>query len=149
MPDCPFVPAELGGVGESAALPRDAVVIRGGSDMTVLHLTESLKKHAVVRRARRLPVEYGLSVVCLPEMTADQVARHARLGNGTMRISTVGQLQDAGFEVVPTPGNTQGHCDVFLQGNRKRCPNGIHLARFAEAFGQPVKNPGRPRAGKG
>ena len=139
------MPEESVDAERPTALPPDAVVIRAGQNMTVLHLTDALNDHAKILRERGLPVEYALSVSCVPGLTVDEVARKARHRHAMMRLTTVGQLEDAGFEVVPTPGSERGHCDVFLRDGREKCPNGIHLARFTEVFSRPRRNTGRPR----
>lgn len=133
---------------EGEPLPKDAVVLRGGSDMTTLHLTDRFLDHARYREARGLDPEYALSANSIPGLAVDQLALRAHLVHPKVRVTTVGALADAGFCVEPTPGrqHLDGHCSVYLSRGRDHLPHGVDLARFTAAFSQPIPNAGQRKA---
>lgn len=134
-------------MGESP-LPPEALVLRGGSDMSTAHLTERFLAFATRRSEQGLSVEYAISVNSIPELEVDDLAARANLVHSKVRASTVAALLEAGFIVEPTPGrqDTDGHCSVYLKRGRDHAPNGIEISRLREAFGSPIANTGQRKA---
>jgi len=126
-------------------LPGDAFVLRGGSDMSVLHLTDRFLAYGIRRRAQGLPEEYSLSVNSIPGLSVNELAIRANLLHAKVRVSTVEALSAVGFMVEPSPGrqDSDGHCSVYLARGRQHVPNGVELARFGQAFGAPIPNAGQ------
>lgn len=118
--------------------------------MTTRHLTDRFLAFATRCKTQDQPVEYAISVNCIPGLSVDELAERAGLVHPKVRVSTVGAITDVGFSVEPTPGrrNTDGHCSVYLTRGRDHAPNGIEVARLAEAFGRPITNAGQRKASK-
>lgn len=82
-------------------LPDDAIVVRGGE-----MAPDRVQKNALAH-FRDCGV-YGVSVWSIPDLSAHEIVRTVRradpldLPHGQMRISTVGQIREAGYELVPT-----------------------------------------------
>ncbi len=81
-------------------LPPDAVVVRAGE-----MASKSLKDNAVTHH-KQPPHEWALSVACYPSMSAREIALCRRLRNRSMRVSTVAEIESAGFEVVADPDDS-------------------------------------------
>ena len=79
---------------------------------------------------------YALSVCSLPTRDFDLVARVANLPNRQLRVSSVGRIRDAGYEVVrsePPPA----HADLILRGE----PTDEDWETLRAVFDPPVPNP--------
>lgn len=126
-------------------------MLRGGSDMTTMHLTDAFKAHSIRRESKGQPAEYCVSVNAVPELTVDELAKRAHLVHSKVRVSTVGALAGAGFEVDPDPlrQNTDGHCNVYLSRGREHLPNGIEIARLVATFSRPMPNAGQQKGRRG
>lgn len=121
-------------------LPDDAIVVRGGVFGGGL---ESLQE-AALDEYERLRAEgdpepvHGLSVCCLPGMTAEEIAEtvgSANLPHPRMRTSTVGALQSCGYEVVPS--EWRGHATLIFP--KPLTEQDWH--NLQESFGPPICNP--------
>lgn len=80
--------------------------------------------------------EYALSVFAVPGWTPEEITEVAKLPNGQIRISTVGRISRAGYEIrrsEPPPG----HADLRLPSP----PADEDWAALREAFDDPVPNP--------
>jgi len=130
-----------GGNQAQSALPPDAVVIRGGKDMTITTLASGFDNYCQKRREHGLSDEYAISVNSLPGVTLQELAMVAKLPNSSVTPTTVGAVEEAGFEVIPTPTTNPSHCSVFLQGIHSAAPTLSQLVRLQGAFGQPIENP--------
>src|SRR5258708_7172413 len=98
------VPGEQAGRAHETetSLPRDALVIRGGTDMTPMHLSDRCQAFATRCEENGLPAQHALSVNCIPGLTLDELAARAGLLHPKIRVSTIGQIDDAGWVVAPT-----------------------------------------------
>lgn len=130
-------------------MPPETYVLRGGSDMTTLHLIDRFEAHATRRTSKGKPEEFCLSVNAIPGLSVDEIAARAQLIHPKVRVSTVGALADVGFEVDPDPRrqDMDGHCSVYLSRGREHLPNGIEIARLVSAFSKPMPNAGQKRQG--
>jgi len=87
------------------ALPDDAFVVRGGV-MNVRDLEVGAYTHY------DMTGDYALSVFCVPGSTVEETAIVAERPNAQIRVSTVGRIRGAGYEVTlsePPPGHSDLH----------------------------------------
>lgn len=115
-------------------LPDGAIVVRGG-----LMLPADLAM-GVQSQFDRAGV-YALSVFSIPLRTADEIARSAELPHSTIRVTSVGRLRSAGYDVVDSPG-PPGHADLVFPGP----PTEGDWRILDEIFDPPRFNPATMRA---
>src|SRR5438552_2320289 len=94
--------------GTSPLLPSKAIVIRGG-------VMEPRTMEINAYTAYDETGEYSLSVASLPEADIDTIARVANLPYPQVRVSSVGRIRAAGYEVVPSEP-PPAHADLRLGG---------------------------------
>jgi hypothetical protein len=137
--------------GSDEGLPGDTVVLRGGSNMTTMHLSDRFVAYATLCKSEKRSPEYRLSVNAIPGLKADELAQRAALVHPKVRTSTVGAIVDAGFTVEPTPGrrDTDGHCSLYLTRGLDHQPNGIEIAKLIQAFSKPIPNAGQKQRREG
>ncbi len=91
--------------GATKALADEDVVVRLGYSRPAA-IQRSARNHELVFGV------YGVSVYCLPGMSAEEIAATLPHPHDVFRASTVGRLRRAGFELtLPEP---DGHCLVVL-----------------------------------
>lgn len=80
---------------------------------------------------------YALSVFSHSGVPWETIALRAGLGHPSVRVSTVGRLREAGYDVTNCTGGW--HCQLLLDGplNDEDCN------RLRDCFDPPVANPGR------
>jgi hypothetical protein len=118
------------------ALPDGALVVRGG-----VMGSGSMLRNAETSFADPGCGLWSLSVWSYPDMTADEIVREAKqvmpetLPQGKIRVSTVGKLRSAGFELVAMP--ERGHYSLVVPPEPGE-PIWDHLR---ELFDEPIPNP--------
>lgn len=112
--------------------PDDVVVVVRGGEMT----SEFVHRSATAAHDE-LGI-YALSVfLVLDEPLAELCAREPFLARyGKVRLSTVGELREAGFAIIPTLARP--HYDIVLPDLQPST-----LGRLDACFDPPVPNPGR------
>jgi hypothetical protein len=84
---------------------------------------------------------YALSFWTLPDVTADALALRVALQlnrqGGSFRVSTVGRMAEAGFDLVDL--RADGHCAVLLAG----VPTEEDCEALRAPFDAPIPNPYR------
>lgn len=83
--------------------------------------------------------EYSLSVFCVAGCDRDEVARVAQQPHSVVRESTVEQIREAGYDVVPSPQFGEGHADLKLPNP----PSVEDWQKLEEIFSEPVPNAAR------
>lgn len=81
---------------------------------------------------------YGISVCSLPNLSATEILRSIPAGkvpHGSFRETTVGELRELGFDVVPS--GWHGHATLTFHG----LPTDEDWEKLNTAFGSPQKNP--------
>lgn len=80
---------------------------------------------------------FALSVFSHADVTWETIALRAGLGHAVVRVTTVGRLREAGYDVANC--NANWHCQILLDGpvTDEDC------ARLSACFDDPVPNPGR------
>jgi hypothetical protein len=119
-------------------LPGEAIVVRGGEINSVIKLIEDALDFFAFLEHRGEEPCYGISVCSLPDCTAHEIARVAgtrHLPQTRMRVSTVGALTEAGYEVVPS-GYT-GHATLIFPG----LPTDDDWTNLQHLFSAPEDNP--------
>jgi len=107
-------------------VPED-VVVRGGRMLRADLERSAAKAYAALRI-------YAISVWMLPGRTTEEVAQAVRLPNQHIRVSTVGRLNAAGYDVQDC--TSDGHCRILLPDP----PSEEDWARLEAAFDQPIAN---------
>ena len=79
---------------------------------------------------------HALSVFSAAGKTADDIAIGVPLAHSMIRVSTVGRLRDAGYDVVSSPG-PPGHADLVFS----RPPSDDDWRRLDECFDPARPNP--------
>ena len=115
--------------------------------MTPKHLADSMSNHYDREVAENRRPAFRLSVNCVPGMTVDELALHARRPNGQVRVTQVGAIESAGFVIQETPGRraVDGHCDVWYAEGDEELPDFEALGRLCDALGPSIRNPWRRR----
>lgn len=133
--------------GEAAALPPEAVVIRGGDNVTPERLRAAFEDHFIRSADDPNAVKgYCISVNCGPNLSLDELAQEAQRPNRQLCVSTVEQIANAGFVVAPSTGPSAQrrlHCDVYLATGAEEMPTPEQLKLLSAAFGPSVPNPAR------
>lgn len=130
----------------AAALPREAVVIRGGNSVDPGRLAEAFQAHFIRSQDDPGAVRgYCISVNGSAELSLEEIAMRAKRPNGQICSAAVGAIEDAGFVVVPSAGRWHKdlHCDVYLATGPEQMPAADQLAKLSQAFDSPVPNPAR------
>lgn len=83
--------------------------------------------------------EYALSVFCVPGCGRDEIAQIAQQPHSVIRESTVEQIREAGYDLVPSPWFGEGHADLKLPTP----PSAEDWQRLDEVFSEPVPNVAR------
>ncbi len=112
-------------------LPNDAVVVRGG-----LMARNGLERAA--RNCFGAHGFYGLSLRCIPGMTAAEIARNTpsdKLPHPWIRSSTVGEIRASGYEIRAT--FEPGHASLMFPGP----PTDDDWETVESLFGPPQDNP--------
>jgi hypothetical protein len=120
-------------VGEASdALPDDALVLRGGHMQPDTLETNALTEYDASGR-------YALSVFSAPGLDREQLARVAAQPRGQVRLSTVGRIRTAGYEIVRSENIAPAHADLILPNP----PTDADYEAVIAAFDPPVPNPAR------
>jgi hypothetical protein len=98
-------------VVEPDPLPDEAFVVRAGL-MESKQLRLNAEAHHIEKLAEDGSDEWALSVFSVPELEADEIAMGAPFPNKQMRITTVGVLRAAGYDVTPSPWEHPLHADL-------------------------------------
>jgi hypothetical protein len=118
-------------------LPPDAVVVRGGI-MLLKDLQGNVLSHYDRVLAEEGREEWALSVNCIPDLSAEDVARRAGRLNSQICVSTVGAIRALDYEVRPD-WKENGHSNIVFDGE----PTDEDLLRVRSAFSDPIPNPAR------
>lgn len=124
----------VGPLREDEVLPDSAIVIKGGVLPSLRLFRESAQDCFEAFGV------YGVSVCCLPGMTADEIARavpEGKLPHSYFRQTTVGALRSLGFDVVPSLW--EGHATLTFPG----LPSDQDWARLQAVFEPRQCNPVR------
>jgi hypothetical protein len=126
-------------------LPDEAVVVIGGLIPSTKKLARDARVNRdwLIERGEQDP-PYCVSVCSLPASTAHEIARAAtteRLPQTMMRVSTVADLRQYGYEVVPS-GRSPHASLIFAEA-----PTDVDWNNLQDAFSEPEDNPvaERPR----
>lgn len=139
---------DQGGSGVPDRLPPESIAIRGGEDMSPAVLAAAFEDHHVKATdspERGLLPGYCLSVNSAPGLSVEDLALLARRPNPRVCFTTVGDIENAGFVVVPTQASwtRNGHCDVYSQEGPERMPTPSELQALQHVFRGPIPNPAR------
>ena len=126
-----------------AELPEDALVVRGG-DLRAPGQIENMIGQAQASHGWGEGYALSTYVGWDPSKSREQlitdIARQAPIPNGKLAVTTVRQVIEAGFKLVPDPGgNLPCHVNVDLGSN----PDPDLVTRFIDLFEPAVENPVR------
>jgi hypothetical protein len=110
----------------------DAFVIRGGemkADGLQLAVEEDFDESGT----------YSLSVFAHDGVDVETVARKACQPHGVIRVSTVGRIREAGYDIANC--DTRWHCDLIFPGQ----PSATDWEVLQSIFDPPIANPARAR----
>lgn len=130
-------------------LPDNAIAIRGGEDVSATRFLMAIDKHAIEfaeRPDKDLHPGFCLSLNCVPDRTASEVAEFAFLPNPLISFLTVRDIRNAGFEIVPSNDSKNrwrrsGHCDVYIADGCHVKPTPEQLGDLSRAFRGSLANP--------
>ena len=114
-------------------LPDDSVVVRGGL-MLLTDLVLSAQSHFDTKGF------YALSVYSTPGRAVDEIAVGVPLRHSKIRVSTVGRVRSAGYDVVSSQG-PPGHADLVLPAP----PTDHDWSTLDRVFDPPQLNPATMR----
>jgi hypothetical protein len=126
--------------GETAGgrLPDEAFVVRAGI-MELGDLRDNVDDHYYRVLTEEQIEEWAMSVYCIPDQSAEYIARKAKKRNRKMCVSTVGEIRAVGYE-VRSDWDEDGHSNIMFDEE----PTDEDLLTVKDVFSDPVPNPGRP-----
>ena len=81
--------------------------------------------------------EWAISVFAFPGLDADEIAMHAPIRNGKIRVTTVGALRSASYDVTPSPWVHPLHADLRFTSE----PTDEDFETLREIFEPPRPHP--------
>ncbi|MCE7883466.1 MAG: hypothetical protein DYH08_06335 [Actinobacteria bacterium ATB1] len=111
-------------------LPPEALVVRMGSLESRTFWISVIDEHEASGR-------WGLSVLSRPSMAADEMIEESGLPHSKYRVSTVGAIRDAGYDVIPDEEAVRCHALLLFVDE----PADIDYERVTSLFSEPRLRP--------